>query len=610
MVFVSPLFFHEKSEVDGVKVEEKFELVDRNKVDWKGRQALKFKYGGMLVSVLILVTLGFENMATFSLAVNSVPYFTGIMHYNLADAANMLTNYMGTSYILSIPLALLADTWIGRYTSVLIAGFFEFVGLALLTAQAHYPSLKPPICNVYDRTAKCETLSGGQEALLFIGLYLLAFGGAGVKAALPSHGADQFDETDPKEAKQMSTFFNTLLLAVCMGGAVSLTFIVWIQINKGWDWGFGIGTMAIFLGVVIFAAGLPLYRIRVAQGTNGFVEIIQVYVAAIRNRNLPLPEDPSELYEIEQDKEAAEEIEFIPHRDIFRFLDRAAIQRKDGVLPEKPEAPNPWKLCRVTQVENAKIVLGMVPIFCCTIIMTLCLAQLQTFSIQQGYTMDTTFTKHFHITPASLPIIPIIFLIIIVPIYDRIFVPLMRKINGIPTGVTHLQRIGVGLVLSCISMAVASIIEVKRKKVARDNNMLDAVPILMPPLPISTFWLSFQYFIFGIADMFTYVGLLQFFYSEAPKGLKSTSTCFLWSSMALGYFLSTIIVKSVNGATKHITRSGGWLAGNNINRNHLNLFYLFLSIVSLINFFIYLFFSKRYKYRSQSPSVPDGNSKK
>ncbi|KAG4948589.1 hypothetical protein JHK82_041770 [Glycine max] len=598
----------EKPEVVDVKEEADFQLVDENKVDWKGRRALKFKYGGMCASVLILAMIGFENLGTFSLAVNSVPYFSGIMHYSIPDAANMLTNYMGTGYILAIPVAVLADTWIGRYRSVLISGVFEFVGLALLTAQAHYPSLKPPLCNIYDITAHCKTPSGGQEALLFIGLYLLAFGTAGVKAALPSHGADQFDEKDPREERRMSTFFNTLLLAICFGGAVSLTFIVWIQINKGWDWGFGIGTIAIFLGIVIFAAGLPLYRFRVGQGTNAFNEIIQVYVAAIRNRNLPLPEDPTELYEIEQDKEAAEEIEFLPHRDTLRFLDRAAIQIKHGVQSEKPSSP--WKLCRVTQVENAKIVLGMIPIFCCTIIMTLCLAQLQTFSIQQGYTMDTTFTKHFHIPPASLPIIPVSFLIIIVPIYDFIFVPVMRKITGIPTGVTHLQRIGVGLVLSCISMAVASVIEVKRKRVARDNNMLDAVPILMPPLPISTFWLSFQYFIFGIADMFTYVGLLQFFYSEAPKGLKSTSTCFLWSSMALGYFASTIVVKSVNGATKHITSSGGWLAGNNINRNHLNLFYLFLSIVSLINFFIYLLVSMRYKYRSQSPLVPGGNSKK
>jgi len=47
--------------------------------------------------------------------------------------------------------------------------------------------------------------------------------------------------------------------------------------------------------------------------------IFQVYIAAIRNRNLPLPEDPMELYEIEQDKEAAVEVEYQPHRDIFRF---------------------------------------------------------------------------------------------------------------------------------------------------------------------------------------------------------------------------------------------------------------------------------------------------
>jgi peptide/histidine transporter 3/4 len=151
-------------------------------------------------------------------------------------------------------------------------------------------------------------------------------------------------------------------------------------------------------------------------------------------------------------------------------------------------------------------------------------------------------------------------------------------------------------------MAIAAIVEVKRKNVASDNNMLDAIPGLQP-LPISIFWLSFQYFVFGIADMFTYVGLLEFFYSQAPKGLKSTSTCFLWSSMAIGYFLSSIMVQIVNRATKNITASGGWLAGNNINRNHLNLFYLLLSLLSLINFFAYLFVSMMYKYRPQAPTV-------
>lgn len=45
---------------------------------------------------------------------------------------------------------------------------------------------------------------------------------------------------------------------------------------------------------------------------------MQVYVAAIRNRNLILPEDAAELYEINMDKEAALEVEFLPHREVFR----------------------------------------------------------------------------------------------------------------------------------------------------------------------------------------------------------------------------------------------------------------------------------------------------
>ncbi|XP_057996987.1 protein NRT1/ PTR FAMILY 4.5-like [Hevea brasiliensis] len=580
-------------------MQEKLELSD-GKLDWKGRQATKYKHGGMKTSFLILGTFCFEQMATVALAVNLVTYFNGVMHFEIADAANQLTNLMGASYILSILVAFFADTYIGRWKAVMISGCIEFMGLVLLAIQAHFPKLKPPLCNVFEQNSHCEKIGGSNALLLFVALYLLALGTSGFKAALPSHGADQFDEKDPKEARQMSSFFNFLLLSVCIGAAISITLLVWVQDKRGWDWGFGISALVLFLALVLFFAGLPMYRIQVVQGSSAITEIIQVYVAAILNRKLQLPEDSSELHEIDNDKEAALEAEFQPHTDTFRFLDKAAIIQttstgKDG----RAEAPSPWKLCRVTQVENSKTILGMLPVFCCTIIMTLCLAQLQTFSIQQGLSMDTGITKSFDIPPASLPIIPFIFMIVLIPLYDRIFVPFARKITGHPTGITHLQRIGVGLILSSLSMAAAAIMEGKRKKVARDHNMLDAIPV-MQPLPISTFWLSIQYLIFGIADMFTYVGLLEFFYSQAPKGIKSISTCFLWSSMALGYFFSTMLVKIVNIATEGSTNSGGWLAGNNINRNHLNLFYWLLSALSLINFCSYLIVAKRYKYRPQN----------
>lgn len=61
-----------------------------------------------------------------------------------------------------------------------------------------------------------------------------------------------------------------------IGGAASLTFIVWVQYNRGWDWGFWISTIVMFLGVITFAAGLPILRIYVIQGTSAILEITQM----------------------------------------------------------------------------------------------------------------------------------------------------------------------------------------------------------------------------------------------------------------------------------------------------------------------------------------------
>lgn len=112
--------------------------------------------------------------------------------------------------------------------------------------------------------------------LLFAALYMVAFGSGGVKAALPSHMADQFDDRDAKEATKKSSFFNWLLLAMCIGGVISLTLIVWIQDHRGWDWGFTVSTIAIFFAIIVFSFGLPHYRIHVVNGSSALIEFAQV----------------------------------------------------------------------------------------------------------------------------------------------------------------------------------------------------------------------------------------------------------------------------------------------------------------------------------------------
>lgn len=83
-------------------------------------------------------------MANFALAVNLITYFNSVMHFELADAANQLTNYMGTGYILSILMAILADTYLGRVKTIIISGCLEFLvrltSLALLCRLYLLPS--------------------------------------------------------------------------------------------------------------------------------------------------------------------------------------------------------------------------------------------------------------------------------------------------------------------------------------------------------------------------------------------------------------------------------------------------------------------------------------
>uniref|UniRef100_A0A7N0RAZ4 Uncharacterized protein n=1 Tax=Kalanchoe fedtschenkoi TaxID=63787 RepID=A0A7N0RAZ4_KALFE len=462
--------------------------------------------------------VGLENMGFVANMASMVLYFLYKMYFDLSTAANTLTNFMGSTFLLSLLGAFISDAYLNRLHTTLIFGILEILGLAMLTIQARYKSLLPEYCG------KSSCVEGGVALMLYASLGLLAVGSGGVKGALPPHGADQFDQKNPKEAKAIATYFNYLMLSTTIGASIGVTFIVWISMNKAWYWGFFTALLGALVGFVVLTAGTPFYRIQRPSGSP-LTKIVQVIVVAIKNRRLTSPEDSSELYEIGEKKSNTNYIRVL-HTDQFRWMDKAAIMQ-ESTDTEKPR--DPWKLCTVSEVEEVKVLTRMLPIIGSTIIMNTCLAQLQTFSMEQGSRMNL-FLGSKQVPAPSIPIIPLVFMSILIPLYERYFVPFARKYTGHPTGITQLQRVGVGLVLSAISMGTAGLVEVKRRNAANGS----------PPMKISIFWLSFQFGIFGIADMFTLVGLLEFFYREAPAGMRSLSTSFTWISLSMGYFLSSI----------------------------------------------------------------------
>ena len=120
----------------------------------------------------------------------------------------------------------------------------------LLTLSAVVPGLKPS-CNANG----CHP-SKGQTAGCFIALYLIALGTGGIKPCVSSFGADQFDDNDEKERKKKSSFFNWFYFSINIGALIASSLLVWIQMNVGWDWGFGIPAVTMVIAIIFFFKNL------------------------------------------------------------------------------------------------------------------------------------------------------------------------------------------------------------------------------------------------------------------------------------------------------------------------------------------------------------------
>lgn len=201
--------------------------------------------------------------------------------------------------------------------------------------------------------------------------------------------------------------------------------------------------------------------------------------------------------------------------------------------------------------------------------------------------MTNTRLGKIHISPATLFIIPIAFQTVMLAIYDRFVVPFLRKRTGYAGGVTHLQRISLGFVSMILASVIAAVVERKRKEAAAAQ--------------MSLFWLAPQFFLLGVSDVTSFPGLLEFFNSEAPRGMKSIATALFWCEIGLASLLATFLVKAVNRATRH-GHHGGWLEGTSLDSSRLDLFYWVVAVVGLLGFVNYMYWAKKYVYH-QDPRI-------
>ncbi|PKI74931.1 hypothetical protein CRG98_004703 [Punica granatum] len=569
-------------------MEEAAEEEEEATLDWRGRPSDPSKHGGMRAASFLLGLQAFEIMGIAAVGNNLITYVINEMHFSLSKSANTVTNFVGTIFILALLGGFLSDSYLGCFWTILIFGFLELSGFILLSVQAHLPQLKPPKCDMMHPGVDepCIEAKGFKALIFLVALYLVALGSGCVKPNMIAHGADQFNTNSPKQAKRLSSYFNAAYFAFSLGELFALTVLVWVQTHSGMDVGFGVSAAAMAMGLISLVSGTFYYRNKRPRGSI-FTPIAQVFVAAIRKRNLDLPSNTQILHgsqdNVPNNKSNGGNL---LHTERFRFLDKACIKTQD----QAKATESPWRLCTVTQVEQVKTLISVIPIFACTIVFNTILAQLQTFSVQQGSSMDTHLTSSFTIPPASLQSIPYLLLILLVPLYDRLFVPFARRLTGHESGISPLLRIGLGLFLATFSMIAAALMEKKRRDAAvRSGHVL------------SIFWITPQFLIFGLSEMFTAVGLIEFFYKQSLKGMQAFLTAITYCSYSFGFYFSSVLVSLVNNVTSS-GNGGGWLRDNDLNKDRLDLFYWLLAVLSFLNFLNYLFWSKWFSYNPSTIS--------
>ncbi|XXG43918.1 hypothetical protein AAC387_Pa01g3844 [Persea americana] len=529
-------------------------------VDYKGNPVTRSTTGGWRAASFIIGVEMAERFAYYGVSSNLMSYLTGPLHQSTSVAAENVNAWLGAVSMLPLLGAFVADSYLGRYRTILFSSIIYVLGLGLLTLSAALHSLQPAACEIENlSTSSCPSRTRFQVVFFFFSLYVVALAEGGHKPCVQAFGADQFDPHNPEESKSKSSFFNWWYFGVCS----------------------------------VFLLGTKTYRYYVKEKKDPFMSILVVFVAATHKRQGPSSStDTKSLLPIDYEARKAPLHSSSTQFNCFLDQDAAAKENSDSLK-------ECWSVCSMSQLEDANLVLRLFPVWATCLIYGVVVAQSYTFFTKQGSTMERGIVSGFQMPPATFQTFICLSVVTLIPVYDRAFVPVTRAITGLPSGITLLQRIGIGMFLSVVSMVVAALVEAQRLAVARDAGLIDNPTTTVP---MSVWWLLPQYVLFGVVEVFALIGLQEFFYDQVPDGMRSMGLSLYLSIFGLGSFISGFLISVIEKVTT--TDNGDSWFSNNLNRAHVDYFYWLLAGLNAIGLGIYLYFANSYTYKNKRRNAP------
>lgn len=507
------------------------------------------------------------------------------------EAVNQFYAWNGFVYVTPLIGGYIADTYLGRYKTILYFSCLYLIGLALFV----FGSVPGAMLT----------------AVVFLAMYTIALGAGGIKPNVSTMGADQFDPKYPQDKKESQQFFSYFYWSINLGALLAYSLVAYVcqyglPFLGGESWGFFVGylipTIMMSFGVAVFVSGSHKYK-------------------KVRPSGSMLNIAGGILYEA--------------------LFTRYSVTSPTGFLLDKAKEEYGGSFT-ANDVDGVKFVAKLAPFLGVMIPYWGIYGQTKTAFQIQGCQMQSTIGD-FQLPISAMNMFNNVAILILVPLTDQVFYPWLKN-RG--TNLSMLNKIWWGFLFAMLAMVMAGLIELYRlekapdeanyySQSARDNispcrnlddynpyqyqqwyagddvdkpadcsqtcsdidpvtNLLSLNCIDCDDIPqkshLSIFWQVPQFILIGISEIFASITSLEFFYSQAPSRMRSVSQASNLFTNALGSWLTIPLTLLVNSNPKH-----QWITSN-IDQGNLQAYFYLLAGLMTLAMVVFSYLSNGYEY--------------
>ncbi|XP_059428685.1 protein NRT1/ PTR FAMILY 5.5-like [Corylus avellana] len=492
-------------------------------------------------------------------------YLTEFSGLDTSHAAAILNACKGVETLMPIGMAFLVDSFVGEYCMLLFSSLsysFGMIYLAMSTLSKFggYCGEKRPNC-----------IHAAQFVMFYISLLFIAIGVSGHKASLRSFleqqmpsqtESDHQDGEKRKKPRKLRRFFRKHFAKILLMSIASTP----ISLTPSWSVKFGIPAIGMVVATILFMCRSDSYKYANKSQGSPLTVVSRVFVASASKMFCPLPRDANQLHENRRNSQ------YVPHTHGLRFLDKAAIVVPAQTLEQQEQ--NRWTLCSVTEVEEKKIFIRMIPMWIIFIMCGIVSSVGDTYFLEQVWNLDDT---------VGIVKAPVFMLLVLQDIAKFMFATVTKKLtkNG-----SRKYAAPIGMIIAMLFSVVCCITAAKAETMRLDVIKKYWLHNSKNDIPLSMFWLLPQFLLLGALDGIShnllgdrehgFSNIACFFNGGVPDSISSYLLIVSDSVFGFGIWGGVISVYMVDKIKP------SWFQ-KTLNESHLDNYYWTLAVLSSIN---------------------------